>query len=186
MEFHSEAGMAMIFKVGNDSDMPAAPSNWPECGDFKNYAFLTETTTVKPSYSTSPAQNEVHLNRTYLDLTFGQLNDLISIDLSNLNINTMDSTTFSGLKKIEILNLHKNKLTKIDGTVFRELINLKKLILESNNIIQFDKNALAGLLNLELVCLADNPISNFFETSIMDLCKTNPKCVVQSTTKCNF
>ena len=178
VEFHSEAGMAMVFKVGNENDMPTAPSNWPECGDFKNNAFSTVTTTVKPSYSTAPSQNEVHLNRTYLELIFGQLNDLVSIDLSNSNINTMDSATFSGLNKIEVLNLQKNKLTKIDGTVFKELISLKKLILESNNIVQFDKNALVGLLNLELVCLAENPISTFFESSIKDICRTNPKCVV--------
>ena len=34
VEFHSESGMALIFKVGNEADLPAAPADWPQCGNF--------------------------------------------------------------------------------------------------------------------------------------------------------
>jgi L-ascorbate oxidase len=34
VEFHSEMGMALIFKVGNEALLPQAPENWPQCGNF--------------------------------------------------------------------------------------------------------------------------------------------------------
>ena len=34
VEFHSEMGMALIFKVGNEAFLPQAPENWPKCGNF--------------------------------------------------------------------------------------------------------------------------------------------------------
>ncbi len=34
VEFHSESGMALIFKVGTDSQLPTAPLDWPQCGNY--------------------------------------------------------------------------------------------------------------------------------------------------------
>lgn len=34
IEFHAEIGMALIFKVGEHSDFPPIPKNFPTCGDF--------------------------------------------------------------------------------------------------------------------------------------------------------
>jgi len=39
VEFHSESGMALIFKVGTEAQLPAAPVDWPQCG---NYAKKTQ------------------------------------------------------------------------------------------------------------------------------------------------
>lgn len=33
--FHSAAGMNLVFKIGEDQDMPAAPAGFPTCGDYK-------------------------------------------------------------------------------------------------------------------------------------------------------
>ena len=34
LEFHSEVGMALLVKIGNQKDLPTLPKNWPDCGDF--------------------------------------------------------------------------------------------------------------------------------------------------------
>jgi hypothetical protein len=34
LEFHSEAGMALAFKVGKQNDLPLEPTNWPKCGSY--------------------------------------------------------------------------------------------------------------------------------------------------------
>ncbi|XP_068243053.1 uncharacterized protein [Palaemon carinicauda] len=34
--FHSEAGMSMIIKVGEDTDIPKAPAGFPTCGNYRN------------------------------------------------------------------------------------------------------------------------------------------------------
>lgn len=33
--FHSAAGMNLVFKIGEDSDIPAPPPNFPTCGNYK-------------------------------------------------------------------------------------------------------------------------------------------------------
>ena len=34
LDFHSEVGMALLVRVGKQSDLPAQPLNWPQCGDY--------------------------------------------------------------------------------------------------------------------------------------------------------
>lgn len=34
LDFHSEVGMGMLIKIGNISDLPKEPTNWPKCGNF--------------------------------------------------------------------------------------------------------------------------------------------------------
>jgi hypothetical protein len=34
LEFHAESGMALLVKVGNNTDLPAEPVGWPQCGNF--------------------------------------------------------------------------------------------------------------------------------------------------------
>ncbi|KAL0106109.1 hypothetical protein PUN28_016084 [Cardiocondyla obscurior] len=35
IEFHADIGMSLIFKVGEDDEIPPVPTNFPTCGDFK-------------------------------------------------------------------------------------------------------------------------------------------------------
>lgn len=35
IEFHAEIGMSLIFKVGEDMEMPPVPNDFPRCGDWK-------------------------------------------------------------------------------------------------------------------------------------------------------
>ena len=34
VEFHSESGMAVLFKVGNEAQFPPMPVDWPQCGSY--------------------------------------------------------------------------------------------------------------------------------------------------------
>jgi L-ascorbate oxidase len=34
---HSDNGMTLIFKVGQDKDLPSKPDNWPTCGSFNKF-----------------------------------------------------------------------------------------------------------------------------------------------------
>ena len=34
--FHSAAGMDLVFKIGEDKDIPMPPSNFPTCGNFRS------------------------------------------------------------------------------------------------------------------------------------------------------
>ena len=36
LDFHSEVGMSLLIKIGNVTDLPKEPTNWPQCGDFVN------------------------------------------------------------------------------------------------------------------------------------------------------
>ena len=37
IQFHSEAGMMLVFKVGRDDQLPPIDMNkWPQCGNFSN------------------------------------------------------------------------------------------------------------------------------------------------------
>lgn len=49
IEFHAEIGMALIFKVGEDEEMPPVPRNFPKCGDWK----LTDDQNVEGNSETS-------------------------------------------------------------------------------------------------------------------------------------
>lgn len=34
IDFHAEIGMALVFKIGENSDIPPVPRNFPTCGNF--------------------------------------------------------------------------------------------------------------------------------------------------------
>ena len=34
MSWHNEVGMSLVFKVGNDNDIPSPPRGFPTCGNF--------------------------------------------------------------------------------------------------------------------------------------------------------
>ena len=50
IDFHSELGMSLIFKVGEQSEFPKLPDNFPKCSDWStepNTSSVTETTTTR-------------------------------------------------------------------------------------------------------------------------------------------
>lgn len=48
LDFHVETGMAVLFKIGEDSDFPPVPNNFPQCGNYKTNDYENENEI--PSY----------------------------------------------------------------------------------------------------------------------------------------
>ena len=47
LEFHSEIGMSLLIKVGQQKDFPKEPNGWPKCGSYYNKdSFDFETDSV--------------------------------------------------------------------------------------------------------------------------------------------
>ncbi|XP_014230420.1 laccase-1-like [Trichogramma pretiosum] len=46
IEFHSEVGMALVFKIGEHEDFAPVPVNFPRCGDYRSNGLTTTTTTT--------------------------------------------------------------------------------------------------------------------------------------------
>lgn len=120
--------------------------------------------------------------KTLLD-SLGSDSDLKYIDLSGLNIESIDSFSFSGFSNLEEIHLENNKLVKIENGMFNGLANLRQIWLESNAIELIDKNAFQGLKNLELICLYNNPIT-LNSSDLQYLCQFSSKCIVKTNDKC--
>ncbi|XP_050459859.1 uncharacterized protein LOC126855865 isoform X3 [Cataglyphis hispanica] len=67
IEFHAEIGMALIFKVGEDEEMPPVPRNFPKCGDWKQMDDQNEGNSEATTISTSTAGKELKENNRVMD-----------------------------------------------------------------------------------------------------------------------
>lgn len=142
--------MALVFKVGEDKDLSEKPENWPQCGDFNQKSVETPLTTTK-----AVQLNLQNLNRTLLEAIYANsLNDLKFIDLSNKNIQSIDSSTFQDLTNLESLYLHQNKLSSINSNTFKGLNNLKELSLHSNSVNN-NLNLLFNINYIEIIIFID-------------------------------
>jgi Leucine-rich repeat (LRR) protein len=105
-------------------------------------------------------------NQNYSSLPNFIFNNLsvISLELSNSQIETIQINTFKGIEtKLQVLNLRSNKLTNIEN-IFNGLVYLEKLFLDSNQIKQINHNDLCNLTQLKMLSLSSNlirTISNF-------------------------
>lgn len=126
------------------------------------------------------------LDRNYLLTRYGgfeKLHRLEKLNLSDYNINEIDtnslielrslkrldlslnpplkrikSDALNGLKKLEYLGLNNNSIQEIDADAFSDLLSLRELDLKFNNIKRFKPNVLAGLENLEKLSLGNNEL----------------------------
>ncbi|KAJ8669742.1 hypothetical protein QAD02_001001 [Eretmocerus hayati] len=88
IEFHSEVGMSLVFKIGEHEDFAPVPEDFPRCGNYRPKApwrtttTTTTTTTTSKSISTSttskndPTENEVdprQVIETWLPLIISEL-----------------------------------------------------------------------------------------------------------------
>lgn len=49
IDFHVEVGMALVFKFGENEDMPPTPVNFPTCGSYSPDSRSTGHTDIIPS-----------------------------------------------------------------------------------------------------------------------------------------
>ena len=151
--------------------------------------------TIRPGES-------VVLDRAQLQLWYPEYSSLNSIDVWGKELTSIAADAFAGLTKIEYLFMFLNQLTTIDSQAFKGLVNLRDLYLWGNkitsidpsafstlaslqilylfdnNLVSIDRNILVGLVNLEYVYIGNNPISQLQPAFVIQLCKTNPQCLV--------
>lgn len=99
---------------------------------------------------------EIQLNH------FGNLSDLVTLDLSSNNITELPYTMF-WMQDLQKLHLNKNQIARIDDGAFLNLSSLKRLDLSNNQIRNIGKETFEGLINLEKMKLAQNYISHIKE-----------------------
>jgi Leucine-rich repeat (LRR) protein len=158
---------------------------------FSNYkkveVILTRTllATWIPSFIT---QNAIDLSKRKISLidarAFSQLSHITSLNLGTNFIKAVDSLIFTDLVNLLKLNLDNNALTRIEASTFSRLTKLTFLTLNNNNLLAIDRLAFVGLTNLEYVNLASNPITLTQPSLVLQLCQSNPKCVICINSTC--
>lgn len=87
---------------------------------------------------------------------FSNLNNLIMLDLALCSLrNSIKSTLFTGLNRLETLDLTHCMITTIESNCFKNLVNLKTLDLQYNHFPYIDSKTFNGLNNLEKLHLQD-------------------------------
>lgn len=91
-----------------------------------------------------------------------QLEDL---DMSNVELKTLNSNNFENAVKLKRLNLSSNFLNEIAEKTFHMLI-LEVIDLSKNKINKLENNAFSGLLHLQTLLLQGNKLKTIDGTSI--------------------
>jgi len=100
----------------------------------------------------------VALNREILIEKYANLNNEISINLSNEEIEGIEHETFNSLENLTSIELSRNKIKQLHHDLFNGLRNLNKLIFSDNQIDELDCRLLQGLNNLNEINFAKNSI----------------------------
>lgn len=81
--------------------------------------------------------------------------NLRELDLSNTQINLIESDVLGSLSQLHILKLRNNRLPEFTNTLFKDLIQLKSLDISNNPIEQLNKNLFISLQQLEMLNISD-------------------------------
>ena len=97
---------------------------------------------------------------------FSKLIHLEKLDLSENQIRCIEKNMFENLKNLNRLDLSRNKLEKLDPESFIRLVNLKELNLNSNEFVDFDFGILDKLPKIETLNISHS-IPNYKSISNM-------------------
>lgn len=92
---------------------------------------------------------------------FSNMKRLVTLDLSNNRIESLDRRIFSALNNLQVLCLHKNRIKRIDGNLFSHLKKLTAINLSDNKLEILDAKSFVGLENLRTLCFSNNKLSHF-------------------------
>ena len=81
------------------------------------------------------------------------------LDMTSLNISTIEHGAFGALRRLETLSLRNNQLVKLSSGAFDGLRSLRLLFLDDNKIDYLESNALRGSRDLEAVWVPGNRIN---------------------------
>ncbi|XP_075989892.1 uncharacterized protein LOC142985543 [Anticarsia gemmatalis] len=114
--------------------------------------------------------------------------NLKRLDLSNNQIEGIDSDLFSSLKEIEYINLAGNYITHLPRDLFSGQGNLKEVIFDNNKIVSIDFNAFQGV-PIEQLSLVSNELTFDYDDETMSPFENLPQLInlnLKDNKICNF
>lgn len=147
---------------------------------------LTSLTTVRFSdnqltslppelFSDTKELKEIYLSNNSLTVLapglFSDLTQLLVLDLSQneLTSDWINTSTFSGLKRLVFLDISHNRVSKIEIALFRDLHNLQILKIQDNYIEHIPENVFNSLSNLHSLILSNNRLTNIESYTFLGL-----------------
>ncbi|XP_041464713.1 toll-like receptor 3 [Lytechinus variegatus] len=100
---------------------------------------------------------------------FRPLIALLSLDLSNSKIETLEPGSFRGLTSLKSLYLNDNCIKRISADTFSGLGNLVSLFLRKSKIVALEPGSFQGLASLRSIYLSDNRITSISTNTLSGL-----------------
>lgn len=126
-----------------------------------------QLTSLPPElFSDTKDLKEIYLNNnTITVLAPGLFSDLVQLLVLDLSYNELTSdwintSTFSGLKRLIYLDFSHNRVSKMEIALFRDLNNLQILKMQDNFIEHIPENVFTSLNNLHTLTLSNNRLTN--------------------------
>ncbi|XP_013192163.1 toll-like receptor Tollo [Amyelois transitella] len=125
-----------------------------------------QLTSLPPElFSDTKELKEIYLNNNTITVLapglFSDLVQLLVLDLSwnELTSDWINTSTFSGLKRLVYLDFSHNRVSKLEIALFRDLHNLQVLKMQENFIEHIPENVFSTLSNLHTLILSNNRLT---------------------------
>ncbi|KAL4716140.1 hypothetical protein ACJJTC_013917 [Scirpophaga incertulas] len=126
-----------------------------------------QLTSLPPElFSDTKELRKIYLNNNTITVLapglFSDLYQLLVLDLSNneLTSDWINTSTFSGLKRLIYLDFSHNRVSRLEIALFRDLHNLQVLKMQENFIEHISENVFSALSNLHTLILSNNRLTN--------------------------
>ncbi|XP_041980164.1 toll-like receptor Tollo [Aricia agestis] len=126
-------------------------------------------------FSDTKELKEIYLNNNSITVLapglFSDLFQLLVLDLSNneLTSDWINTSTFTGLKRLVYLDFSHNRVSKMEIALFRDLHNLQILKMQDNFIEHIPENVFSSLSNLHTLILSNNRLTNIESYAFLNL-----------------
>ncbi|CAB3226689.1 unnamed protein product [Arctia plantaginis] len=135
-----------------------------------------QLTSLPPElFSDTKELKEIYLNNNTITVLapglFSDLTQLLVLDLSfnELTSDWINTSTFSGLKRLVYLDFSHNRVSKMEIALFRDLHNLQILKIQDNFIEHIPENVFSSLNNLHTLTLSNNRLTSIESYAFMGL-----------------
>ena len=149
---------------------------------FSTNVFLAHAAKVESICDRTPQVSSAILNMLSnvsdcASITMSDLAEIFVLNLSNVNLSTLQADDFNGLSNLTDLDLQNNQLSTLPESIFSNLQRLNRIRLGNNNIEELPDGVFSnlpsldrlGLNNNQLKTLSDNLFANVPNLFELDL-----------------